>query len=154
MPPPARPTLYNNIPQGARYPDVPSPIDSWTPYLQASDSSHDYQSYRPYAASSTSGLPVPERMHGRTASLTSPEPSATPYAEPPLARSISYASSLLHGKRRSSTASTTSSLSRRESLDYMLEVCASFLNLFVDEPLAQISYRLQARNARTYARPA
>lgn len=120
MPPSARPTLQS-IPQGARSPAIPSPIDSWTPYLQAAGSPEDYPSYRPYSASSNTGLRVPEQPIGRSSSLS--ETGAIPFPEPQLGRSVSYASSLLRGHRRSSTASsTTSTLSRSESLDYVLEV--------------------------------
>lgn len=120
MPPSTRPNLCD-IPQGARSPAIPSSMDAWTPYLQTVNSGGYDDSYRPYAASSTTGLPVPERIHGRAASLTSSR-GPTSYFEPGMARSASYASSLIHAKRRPSNASTASTLSRRESMDFMMEV--------------------------------
>jgi hypothetical protein len=134
MPQQSRPHLQTArsalpIPPGARSPSIPSPIDSWNPYLEGA-SPNDRGSYWPYAEGTSGRLRVPERPPSRAASLHVPESPTIGFPEY-MGRSASYASSLLahHPSRHRpsrSDAGFHGSISRRESLDYSIEASPAF----------------------------
>jgi hypothetical protein len=110
---PARPTRQPSIsilPPGARTPDIPSPLQSWSGYLDAGPGA-----FRPYAEADGA-----RRRPSRAASLSVPgtpvlEAPASPIAGgrfPPSA----YA---MHHRSRSEAPSIASA---RSSLDYTFEV--------------------------------
>ena len=117
-----KPKLYT-VPPGAQTPVIPgSPVESWSPYLQTDHPNG--QVFRPYGTTSTSGLVVPDRLHGRSISAHALAPPPVAFPEPQLSRSSSYGSSFVRGHRpsRSDSGHQGDSIERRESLEYLIDV--------------------------------
>jgi hypothetical protein len=132
MPHPNNHNLAINLPRGARVPDIPSPIDSWNPYLHSTNTPDDAP-FRPYAESDTSRLRVPKKRPSRSASASTPgspmTEASSAFPEPPLPRSPSYASSLVR-MHRYTKSEAPHAVYRRESLDFSIEVCV-FRSLYL-----------------------
>lgn len=122
-----RPNLSTNLPPGARSPAIPSPVDSWNPYL--TPDTQNQAKFRPYAETDISKLHVPSH----SASKHRPSRSASGssfdnhlesfhFSQQSFQDQIPVTSHTSPRMHRHAKSEAPSIMSRRESLDYTFEV--------------------------------